>query len=228
MPWKCVYLVIAACGAVLLAVALIVRAIRHFPDPEALSARAVSLSDIAKGIRAGRLILLVVAMLFHGVFLSGLNTWINRYADALAGAFTIPAQSCLFLGIMLSRLLLPALPVGAGRYVKVGGLLGAAVLAVGLCMSNGIALRVTLVFSGLLAGALIPCILSIGCDRLRENTLLVTTAMMLALYAGQAVSSPIIAGLESAFGLRAGIALCAVCMALCSVFCMMDQAKEQA
>lgn len=228
MPWKRIYLVIAVSGALLLLAGTLVRIARRIPDPEVLNARAVSLGDIAGGIRAGHLALLVIAMLFHGVFLSGLNTWINRYADALSGSLALPAQSCLFLGIMLSRLLMPLLPIKTGRYVQFGGLLGAVALGIGLCLTSGIALRVALVLAGLLAGALIPCVLSLGCDRLRENTLLVTTAMMLALYAGQAVSSPIIARLEAAFGLRWGIALCAVCMALCSVFCMMDQAKEQA
>ncbi len=228
MPWKRIYLVIAVSGALLLLAGTLVRIARRIPDPEVLNARAVSLGDIAGGIRAGHLALLVIAMLFHGVFLSGLNTWINRYADALSGCLALPAQSCLFLGIMLSRLLMPLLPIKTGRYVQFGGLLGAVALGIGLCLTSGVALRVALVLAGLLAGALIPCVLSLGCDRLRENTLLVTTAMMLALYAGQAVSSPIIARLEAAFGLRWGIALCAVCMALCSVFCMMDQAKEQA
>ena len=228
MPWKRIYLVIAVSGALLLLAGTLVRVARRIPDPEVLNARAVSLGDIAGGIRAGHLALLVIAMLFHGVFLSGLNTWINRYADALSGSLALPAQSCLFLGIMLSRLLMPLLPIKTGRYVQFGGLLGAVALGIGLCLTSGVALRVALVLAGLLAGALIPCVLSLGCDRLRENTLLVTTAMMLALYAGQAVSSPIIARLEAAFGLRWGIALCAVCMALCSVFCMMDQAKEQA
>ena len=227
LPWKRVYLVIAACGVMLLAVAVVVQALRRIPDPEALSARTASIGDIAAGIRAGRLAMLVVAMLFHGIFLSGLNTWINRYAETLSGAFAIPAQSCLFLGIMLSRLLLPVLPVKAGQYVKVGGLLGAVALAVGLCTSSGLMLRVALVFSGLLAGALIPCVISLGCERLRENTLLVTTAMMLALYAGQAVSSPIIARLQDAFGLRWGIALCALCMALCSGCCVADAAGNR-
>lgn len=228
MPWKRIYLVIAVSGALLLLAGTLVRVARRIPDPEVLNARAVSLGDIAGGIRAGHLALLVIAMLFHGFFLSGLNTWINRYADALSGSLALPAQSCLFLGIMLSRLLMPLLPIKTGRYVQFGGLLGAVALGIGLCLTSGVALRVALVLAGLLAGALIPCVLSLGCDRLRENTLLVTTAMMLALYAGQAVSSPIIARLEAAFGLRWGIALCAVCMALCSVFCMMDQAKEQA
>lgn len=228
MPWKRVYLVIAASGAALLAVGTLVRVARRIPDPEVLTARAASLGDIAGGIRAGGLGILVVAMLFHGVFLSGLNTWINRYADALSGSLALPAQSCLFLGIMLSRLLMPILPIKTGQYVRVGGLLGAAALAVGLCATDGILLRVALALAGLMAGALIPCILSLGCDRLRENTLLATTAMMLALYAGQAVSSPIIARLEAAFGLRWGIALCAVCMALCSACCALDRSGKRA
>ncbi len=223
MTWKRVYLVIAVSGAALLAVGTLVRLMRRIPDLEPLNARAASLGDIASGIWTGRLTILVVAMLFHGVFLSGLNTWINRYADTLAGTFALPAQSCLFLGIMLSRLLMPVLPLKTERYVRYGGLAGAVVLGVGLCLTGGVGLRVTLALAGLLAGALIPCILSLGCDRLRENTLLVTTAMMLALYAGQAVSSPIIARLEAAFGLRSGIALCAVCMALCSGCCILDQ-----
>ncbi len=223
MTWKRIYLVIAVSGAALLAVGTLVRLMRRIPDLEPLNARAASLGDIASGIRTGRLTILVVAMLFHGVFLSGLNTWINRYADTLAGTFALPAQSCLFLGIMLSRLLMPVLPLKTERYVRYGGLAGAVVLGVGLCLTGGVGLRVTLALAGLLAGALIPCILSLGCDRLRENTLLVTTAMMLALYAGQAVSSPIIARLEAAFGLRSGIALCAVCMALCSGCCILDQ-----
>ena len=225
MPWKRVYLVVALCGAALLAAAVILKALWHIPDGEVLHSRTATPRDILGGIRQGKLAILVAAMLFHGIFLSGLNTWINRYSDLLGGHFSIPAQSCLFFGIMLCRLLMPLMPIRAGQYVRFGGILGAAVLAVGLCMPHGLGLRACLILSGLLAGALIPCILSLGCERLRKNTLLVTTAMMLALYAGQAVSSPLIAALESAFGLRAGIALCAVCMALCSGLCVADAAR---
>ena len=225
MGWKQVYLVIAASGAALLAVAAVVRRLRGIEDREPLGAPAGSLGDIAAGIRQGRLMLLVLAMLFHGVFLSGLNTWVNRYADGLGGSFAIPAQSCLFFGIMLSRLLMPFLPVRPKDYVRVGGLLGGAVLAVGLLVGGGMALRIALALAGLLAGALIPCTLILGCERQRQNTLLATTAMMLALYAGQAVSSPLIAALESGLGLRAGMLLCAACMALCSGCCVLDGRK---
>ena len=160
---------------------------------------------------------LILAMFAHGIFLSGLNTWINRYAGLLPGTFTIPAQSFLFAGIMLSRLLVPFLPIRTERYVLSGGIGAGIVLALGLVTGNGLALRLSLLVSGLLAGALLPCMLSIGCSRHREDTLMVTTSMLLALYLGQGISAPVIGGLESAFGLVSGIFLCALCMALTSL-----------
>ncbi len=222
MTWKQVYLVIAASGALLVLVALLIRRAKRIPDEEIICARSVSLGAIISQIRESRILGLVVAMFCHGIFLSGLNTWINRYSDTLSGIFSIPAQSCLFAGIMLSRLLIPFLPIRADRYVRMGGLLGAVILALGIFIPNGFALRAALVLSGLLFGALIPCMLTLGCERKSDNTLLVTTAMMLALYLGQAVASPLIATLESAFTLRIGIMICPVFMALCSACCIAD------
>ena len=222
LPWRNVYLVIALFGAALIAGALVVRRAANIPDPETPRVARFSLAGAADGLRRGRLPGLCAALFFHGVFLSGLNTWINRYAWFLPDALPIPAQSCLFLGIMLSRLLFPFVGLDAARYVKAGGLLGCAALAVGLATGSGIALRAFLVLAGLLAGALIPCILTLGCGRMRDNTLLASTALNLALYLGQAVASPAIAALEAGFGLRTGIALCAVCMAVCSLCCVVD------
>ena len=225
MNWKRVYLVIALGGVALLAAAAVLRRVLKIVDTEPLQANTVSPASIASGLAGSRLALLAAAMLFHGLFLAGLNTWSNRYADTLPGDFAIPAQSCLFLGIMLSRLLFPFLPIKAGRYVRFAGLLGCVLLAAGLYLGNGLVLRVALALSGLTFGALIPCILSLGCDRQRGNTLLATTTMVLSLYVGQSFSSPMIAGLEAAFNLRTGMTLCVVCMALCSVCCWVDQSR---
>ena len=76
---------------------------------------------------------LAAALFFHGFFLSGLNTWINRYADTLGGA-AIPAQSCVFLGLMISRCLMPFLPIKPEKYVQAGGLLGCLALGIGLAL----------------------------------------------------------------------------------------------
>lgn len=227
MAWKRIYLVIAAAGVMIVAGALIVRRWNGMAERAAAGAQRVSLGRILPDLRKGGLLWLTAAMLFHGVFLSGLNTWINRYADGLAGSIAIPAQSCVFLGLMLSRLLMPFLPIDSKKYVAAGGMAGALALCAGLLMPNGWALRALLMLSSLLFGALIPCMLTIGCERNKANTLLATTGMMLALYLGQALSSPVIAALESAVSLRAGMMLCAAAMAACSLCCAADARAER-
>ncbi len=226
-PWKLIYLLIAAAGLLLVAAALMIRHICRMTDTEVLSRQKNDLRLILPALREGRLLWLVAAIFFHGIFLSGLNTWINRYADTLVTAITLPAQSCVFLGVMLSRLLMPFLPIRADRYVITGGLAGGIALCIGLLFPGGWFLRIMLILSSLLFGALIPCVITLGCERQKDNTLLATTGIMLMLYLGQAVSSPLIAALESLLSLRAGMFLCALCMALCSLCCAADAAAAK-
>lgn len=226
VPWQRIYLLIGAVGVAIVLCALIVRRAKAMNDPEQLAQQTISLRDILPALHKGRLLWLVAAIFFHGIFLSGLNTWINRYADTLPGSVAIPAQSCVFLGLMLSRLLMPFLPIKAEKYVVAGGLLGGIALSTGLLFPNGWVLRVMLIVSSLLFGALIPCVLTIGCERQKANTLLATTGIMLMLYLGQAASSPMIAMLESLLSLRAGMFLCAACMVICSLCCAVDRRSE--
>jgi len=222
MVWKRVYLIIAAVGLLIIAGALIIRKANRMVDQEVVSAQAFDLKQIIPGLREGRLLWLTASMFFHGIFLSGLNTWINRYADGLADSIAFPAQSCVFLGVMLSRLLMPFLPIKTNRYVIAGGLLGGVSLTIGLLFANGWLLRIMLILSSLLFGALIPCVITLGCERSKSNTLLATTGIMLSLYLGQAISSPLIAALEGMINLQAGMYLCAVSMIICSLCCLAD------
>jgi len=227
MAWKQVYLVIAAVGVMIILGALVIRRIQRMVDHEEISRQSIDLRSIFPALREGKLLWLVAALFFHGIFLSGLNTWINRYAEGLGGAIALPAQSCVFLGIMLSRLLMPFLPIKAGKYVVTGGLLGGGALSVGLLFADGWVLRVMLAASSLCFGALIPCVLTLGCERQKNSTLLATTGSMLALYLGQALSAPLIAALESAIHLQAGMFLCAASMVLCSLCCVADAAGQK-
>ncbi|MBQ7487356.1 MAG: MFS transporter [Clostridia bacterium] len=216
ISWKQIYLIVGFFGSTFLLVSTIIKTKKQIRDVEVLTPESHEIKAIAESISRDHLIGLVAAMFFQGVYLSGLNTWINRYADTLS-VLSIPAQSCLFFGVMVSRMIMPFLPIKADRYVKLGAALGAVVLAAGLLTHNGLILRIALAVGGFLAGAMIPCMLSIGCERNRKNTLLVTTAMMLALYLGQCISSPLIGILESSVGLEAGIYLCVICMLACSL-----------
>lgn len=226
VPWKRIYLVIALVGVLIVLGALAIGKMRRIEDHETTARQTSGLGSILPALRRGGLMWLVAAIFFHGIFLSGLNTWINRYAGGLGDAIALPAQSCVFLGLMLSRLLIPFLPIKTEKYVVAGGFLGGAALCAGLLIPGGWALRVLLVISSLLFGALIPCVITLGCQRQKENTLLATTGIMLALYLGQGVSSPVIAALEAAISLRAGMFLCAACMGLCSLCCLLDRAKK--
>ncbi len=216
--WQRIYLPAAAAAALLVIIAFVGRALGVKSD-EALVPSQFSLGRLWDDIRSHDLLPMVGAMAFHGLFLSGLNTWINRFAEGFAGGEAMPAMSCLFLGVMLSRLIVPFLPIDTGRYCKAAGFLGCAALLCGLWGGSGVLLRACVIVSGLLFGALIPCILNLGCSGMAENTLLASTTMMFALYLGQSLSSPLIGFLESAISLRAGIILCAACMPLCSLCC---------
>ena len=214
--YRMIYPYLFCCFLLLIAVSGFVREVFRITDDESRGKSSQAAMRLPSGVNL-RLFGLVPAMFAHGIFLSGLNTWINRYSDMLPGLFAIPAQSFLFTGIMLSRLLIPFLPIRTEKYLMTGGVFGGAVLALGLASGNGLVLRLSLLASGLLAGALLPCILSVGCRRYNEDTLLATTILMLALYSGQGISAPIITLLESRFGLVSGIFLCAVCMVLTSL-----------
>ncbi len=222
MHWQTVYLLIGAAGAAIVAIAATVRRLASISDPEFLAGQSISPRRILPTLHSSKLLWLTASIFFHGIFLSGLNTWVNRYADTLADGVAFPAQSCVFLGLMLSRLLMPFVPIKPHRYVNAAGLLGGALLTIGLYLFDGWGLRILLALSSLMFGALIPCVISIACQRQKTHTLLATTGIMLALYLGQAVASPAIAALEAVAGLRAGMLLCAVCMLLCSLCCIAD------
>ena len=225
MEWRRVYLCVAAFGALLAAGGWLggLRMSRaSAADPET----PPPLREIPRQIARSHLLAPAAAMFFHGIFLAGLNTWINRYAETLPGGGALPAMSYLFLGVMASRLLLPLLPLTASRYLRGAGFLSAAALALGLILPGGYALKLCVAASGVLFGAMIPCILSLGCDSMPGSALLVTTSLMLSYYLGQSVSSPLIGALEASFGLRAGIGMCAVCMAVSGALCLAWKRKE--
>lgn len=224
--WKSLHLPVGFYGLLVAGCAALAARIFSIPDPEKPDKNPLRLSGILPALSRGGLLLLTAAIFFHGIFLSGLNTWVNRYAEGVGAGF-LPAQSCVFLGLMLSRLLIPFLPLKTEKYVCAAGILGAAALLLGLYGGSATLFYGMLVLSGLLFGALIPCIITIACGRQRQNTLLATTGIMLALYLGQSLSSPVIAALEKLLSLRAGMALCALCMVLCSLCCIVDLRRQK-
>ena len=222
MMWNSLYLCVSVLALLLLAYTTFAVRRASRGGAKALAAEnRMSLKQMGGVIRKGALPGLIVAMFCHGMFLGGLNTWINRYVGVtLNSSMGALALSCMFVGVMTSRLLVPFMPFTPERYVRVGGLLAGAVLLAALPLQNGTVVCVAVCFSGLFFGAMIPCLLNIGCAETPESTMLATTLLMLSLFVAQAITSPLIGALESAVSLHAGIAMCGVFMVLASLCCI--------
>jgi len=188
---------------------------------DSLKEQRMTLRDMGTLLSGGTLPGLMAAVFFQGVFLGGMNTWISRYVGVTLGsALGSASLTAMFLGLMISRLTVPFLPVRPEKYVRTAGIAAGVVLLAALPFQNAYIMCAAVFVCGLAFGALLPCMLSLGCASAPGSTMFATTVLMLALYAGQAITPPVIGAMETAFGLRTGIALCAAAIILCSVSCM--------
>ena len=214
LGWKDVYLFPAFFAGALVIAGLFLRL--GSIDKQADTPRA---SASRKAVKQARLWNYMAAAFFHGVFLSGLNTWINRFSEVYTGAqAAVPPMSFMFIGLMCSRVVIPFLPLKAENYVRLAGFAAGAVTLAGILVPAW--LSPCILVAGFLFGALLPCMLSLACERIPSQTLTCTTALMLSLYVGQSVSSPLIGALEAAVSLKAGMLVCCVSMALTSLLCL--------
>lgn len=222
MMWNSLYLCISALAVVLLAyTAFAVRRASRGGGKLMAAEQRMSFKQMGGVVCKGALPGLIVAMFCHGMFLGGLNTWINRYVGVTLGSdLGALAVSCMFVGVMSSRLLVPFMPFTPERYVRVSGLLAGVVLLAALPFGNGLVMCIAACISGLFFGAMIPCMLNIGCAETPESTMLATTVLMLSLFLAQAITSPLIGALEAAFSLHVGIAMCGMFMLLASLCCI--------
>lgn len=221
MAWNSLYLWVGGVGIVLLLMfTLSVRYARSGMKQEPMAEKRMSFKDMAAVMKKGALPALVAAMFCHGVYLGGLNTWLNRYVSVTLntnlGSFAI---SSMFIGVLISRLVVSLSTISAVKFIRRMGYAAGLCLLIALPFKNGTVMCGAVCVSGLLFGAMIPCILDVGCAATPESTMFATTSMVLSLYLGEAIVPPVIGALEAAFSLHVGIALCGVFMAITSVCC---------
>ena len=219
--WNHIYILIAVYGILLVGFMLFADSISG-RNSSVNAEKHLSFSDLRAVLSSSSLVLFVLGMLLHGFFLSGLNTWVNFYVGTTLGsALGGTAQSFLFCGILLSRLLLPYTGIKPEKYISFAGLAAAVFLLAVLPFGSGILACIGIALSGLCFGAMIPCMLNVACEGNSGNTAMVTSLMMLALYLGQGSAPPVLGFIESTVGLRFGLALCALFMILTSLtFCL--------
>ncbi|MDO5435589.1 MAG: MFS transporter [Clostridia bacterium] len=227
MPWYMMYAVGGAFGLALVIFMLAV--IPAKTETVSASAGSVTARGIIRTIISGALPYFIASMFFHGYFLAGLNTWINRYIGVTLGSpIGDISLTFLFAGVMLSRFLFPFTGLRPEKYIRLACVLSAVFLLLAVLSGNGIAAAILTALSGLCFGAVIPCMLNLACEHTEGNTMLATTPMMLALYLGEAVAPPVIGAMESALSLHWGIVSCCAVMLITAVFCTTASARCEA
>lgn len=219
--WNNIYLYVAAAGAVLLVLfTLAMRYARTGKQDEPTAENRMSFRDMKVILSKGVLPGLICAMFCQGIYLGGFNTWIDRYVSITLGSnLGSLSLSLMFFGVMISRLTLAFVPISPVKYIRYAGVITGLFLLAALPFKNGIIMCIGMCASGVCFGAFIPCTLDVGCALTPESSMFATTAMMLAVYLGQAVAPPVIGALGAAFNLHVGIIFCIAFTFLCSLFC---------
>ncbi|MBQ3574638.1 MAG: MFS transporter, partial [Clostridia bacterium] len=204
--WNNIYLYVAAAGAALLVLFIFaMRYARTDKREEPTAENRLSLGDMRRIMSKGVLPALVCAMFCQGIYLGGFNTWIERYVSVTLGSsLGSLSLSLMFFGVMLSRLILAFAPISPVKYIRYAGIASGMFLLAALPFKSGLIMCIGMCASGICFGAFIPCTLDVGCALTPESSMFATTAMMLAVYLGQAVAPPVIGALGAAFGLHAG------------------------
>lgn len=229
--WNRLYFFVAGAGLLLLLILLyITRNVSQSKNGVASLESSLSGRLISEMLHSKKGILpkMMMAMLFHGIFMSGITTWINRYMEvtlqASFGAYTL---SFLFFGVMISRLLMSFLKVSSEDYLAVSGIVAGASILAALPVKEPVVMCAAIFVCGLFFGAMIPCILALVSSHMPENPMLVTTFLMLAFYLGQAIGPAMTGKLESSFNLQTGIGVCAVFIVLASGCCISARIKDK-
>lgn len=226
--WNNIYLYVAAAGAVLVVLFTIaVRFARTSKQEEPTAENRMTFRDMRRIMSKGVLPALVCAMFCQGIYLGGFNTWIERYVSVTLGSnLGSLSLSLMFFGVMISRLTLAFAPIPPVKYIKYAGIVSGIFLMAAMPFKNGVMMCIGMCASGICFGAFIPCTLDVGCALTPESSMFATTAMMLAVYLGQAVAPPVIGALGAAFSLHVGIAFCIAFTFLCSLFCRFAKLSE--
>lgn len=227
--WNNIYLYVAAAGIALLVFFMFaMRYARSNHQAEPTAENRMTFADMRRILSKGVLPALVCAMFCQGIYLGGFNTWIDRYVSVTLGSsLGSLSLSLMFFGVMISRLTLAFAPIPPVKYIRIAGFASGIFLLAALPFQSGVAMCIGIFASGVCFGAFIPCTLDAGCAATPESSMFATTAMMLAVYLGQAVAPPMIGALGAAFNLHVGIVFCIAFTLMCSLFCRFAKLPEK-
>ncbi|MDO5444646.1 MAG: MFS transporter [Eubacteriales bacterium] len=219
VQWNHLYYVISVFGLFMFAVMILVanKTLSSHTTETVHTENKMNFQETVSHLISGRFPFLLLAIFMHGIFLGGLNSWLTHYVSVtLNGKLGSIALSFLFFGVLISRFLFPFTGFDRTKYLSRAGFLAGIVFAAALPFSSDVVVCVAAALCALCFGAMIPCLLNEACADMPETTLLATTSMVLCLYLGQGLASPILGAFEKGAGLRYGMFFCSGIMILTS------------
>lgn len=212
VAWNHVYLLIAGTGVLMCLYVLPVGRgwIREDKGGKTGSLK-LSREMLARFFGSREQVLILVTVLLYAFYFGGVTVWTERFIDKGMGnpAISAAALSAFWLAVTACRIGAPMLKTTPVRYIQISAVASAVIMAVGLTTNNAYLASGAIVLTGLLAGAVIPMILHLSCERFTENTLLATTAVLLCVYAGQALGPAVIGKMEAVWSIKSGMMICA-------------------
>lgn len=180
-----------------------------------------------------KLIPFAASICLYGVYLVGMICYTESYETSLMSASNTKALtlSLLYLGLTTSRLSMPALRKLFGlsprTYLAFAPFISSALLFVGVMSQKGTAYIVLSALSSFVAGAFIPIAISLACELMVGNTTGASTYMNLAMLIGNSIASPLIGAVGGAFGIKLGMIISPVALAVCGAFAAFANKKKE-
>lgn len=229
--WNYLYLILFGVGVafLLIEVPVSMRQSKLSMYSRIQSAGKINVSDI-KNFFADRVLLGLTLMMFmFGMYFGGFTTWIVRFINE---RYWSPlgdlALSLVFTGVTLGRLVTPFTGISPKNHLRFTGFITWALLTAGLLLKNGMLAVAFCCIAGIFCASAIPFAMNLACERMKENTLMASTILFLAMYIGQSVCSPIIGALEDAFSLEAAMEftyIFAILYSVCALFGFHEKRK---
>jgi len=218
LPWYRIYTVLMSAGVAMLTfiIPVSVMTARHTPV-QSTDRQRITWAEVRSFFGKRSRLMMLCAIFFYGFYLSGITVWIDRYicvglSDAGLGALSL---SLFWLGLTLSRLLTPLLRVNPTVLIRWSCFATAALVAAGVATGSAPVMCGAGALAGLTSGAIIPLLMHIACQQYKENTLMASTFLFLALYFSQSICPPLMGLIETAWGLTAVMMACPVTVCLC-------------
>ena len=147
----------------------------------------------------------------------GLTVWIVRYLSKYRniGELGSLVLSAYWIGVLISRILLPRLITSPKTILIWGNLISGVILSIGLFIHNGTLICVLMAFVGIFEGLVVPMIVDCACEIDRSNSALACSTLIFINNIGGMIAPPLIGFLIAFVSPQFGISFLTVTLFIC-------------